>query len=105
MSARFPKLRKLFPQSLGGQLLIMLLLALAITQGLGLLLLTDERNRAVRAAHAAFPGWRDTPLAQRVERVMAASLVLLGIGAFEANYTFATRGTFFGPHVQAPAKP
>ncbi|MBZ0128357.1 MAG: HAMP domain-containing protein [Rhodobacteraceae bacterium] len=28
----------------------MLLLALAITQGLGLLLLTDERNRAVRAA-------------------------------------------------------
>lgn len=50
MSARFPILRKLFPQSLGGQLLIMLLLALAITQGLGLLLLTDERNRAVRAA-------------------------------------------------------
>jgi hypothetical protein len=50
MSARFPKLRKLFPQSLGGQLLIILLLALAITQGLGLLLLTDERNRAVRAA-------------------------------------------------------
>ena len=41
MSARFPILRKLFPQSLGGQLLIMLLLALAITQGLGLLLLTD----------------------------------------------------------------
>ncbi|MBU1305901.1 MAG: two-component sensor histidine kinase, partial [Alphaproteobacteria bacterium] len=28
----------------------MMLLALAITQGLGLLLLTDERNRAVRAA-------------------------------------------------------
>jgi signal transduction histidine kinase len=43
-------LRRLFPQSLGGQLLVMLLLALAITQGLGLLLLTDERNRAVRAA-------------------------------------------------------
>jgi signal transduction histidine kinase len=40
----------LFPQSLGGQLLVMLLLALAITQGLSLLLLTDERNRAVRAA-------------------------------------------------------
>lgn len=50
MSARFPILRKLFPQSLGVQLLIMLLLALAITQGLGLLLLTDERSRAVRAA-------------------------------------------------------
>ena len=43
-------LRRLFPQSLGGQLLAMLLLALAVTQGLGLLLLTDERNRAVRAA-------------------------------------------------------
>lgn len=41
---------RLLPQSLGGQLLAMLLLALAITQGLGLILLTDERNRAVRAA-------------------------------------------------------
>jgi len=46
----FSFLLRLFPQSLGGQLLTMLLLALAITQGLGLLLLTDERNRAVRAA-------------------------------------------------------
>jgi signal transduction histidine kinase len=43
-------LDRLLPQSLGGQLLAMLLLALAITQGLGLILLTDERNRAVRAA-------------------------------------------------------
>jgi len=50
MSQRFSFLRQIFPQSLGGQLLAMLLLALAITQGLGLLLLTDERNRAVRAA-------------------------------------------------------
>ncbi len=50
MSPCLPFLRKLFPQSLGGQLLVMLLLALAITQGLGLLMLTDERNRAVRAA-------------------------------------------------------
>lgn len=39
-----------FLQSLGGQLLVMLPLALAVTQGLGLVLLTDERNRAVRAA-------------------------------------------------------
>lgn len=30
--------------------------------------------------------------------------VLLGIGALEANYTFATRGTFFGPAAQVPAK-
>ena len=43
-------LDRLLPQSVGGQLLAMLLLALAITQGLGLILLTDERNRAVRAA-------------------------------------------------------
>ena len=50
MNARFPFLRKWFPQSLGGQLFAMLLLALAVTQGLGLLLLTDERNRAVRTA-------------------------------------------------------
>ena len=50
MTPRFPFLRRLFPQSLGGQLLVMLLLALAITQWLGLVLLTDERNRAVRAA-------------------------------------------------------
>lgn len=42
--------RRWFPQSVGGQLLAMLLLALAVTQGLGLLLLTDERNLAVRAA-------------------------------------------------------
>lgn len=43
-------LARFLPRSLGGQLLAMLLLALAITQGLGLMLLTDERNRAVRAA-------------------------------------------------------
>lgn len=50
MSPRVPFLHRLFPQSLGGQLLVMLLLALTVTQGLGLVLLTDERNRAVRAA-------------------------------------------------------
>jgi cytochrome c oxidase subunit IV len=30
-------------------------------------------------------------------------LVLLGIGAFEADYTFLTRGTFFGTTSEAPA--
>jgi signal transduction histidine kinase len=39
-----------FPRSVGGQLLALLLLALVATQGLSLVLLTDERNRAVRAA-------------------------------------------------------
>ena len=32
-------------------------------------------------------------------------LVLMVIGAVEANYTFATRGVFFGADTQAPAKP
>lgn len=32
-------------------------------------------------------------------------LVLLGIGALEGDYTFLTRGTFFGPVSQEPAKP
>ncbi|MEO8686073.1 MAG: two-component sensor histidine kinase, partial [Devosia sp.] len=50
MNLNLSLMRRLFPQTLGGQLLALLLLALAITQGLGLLLLTDERNRAVRAA-------------------------------------------------------
>ena len=31
-------------------------------------------------------------------------MVLLGIGAFEADYTFLTRGTFFGTTSEAPAK-
>jgi cytochrome c oxidase subunit 4 len=31
-------------------------------------------------------------------------LVLLGIGAFEADYTFFTRGTFFGTGSAAPAQ-
>ena len=30
-------------------------------------------------------------------------MVLLGIGAFEADYTFLTRGTFFGPAPAAAA--
>ena len=50
MTPRPPLARRMFPRSVGGQLLAMLLLAIAVTQGLGLILLTDERNRAVRAA-------------------------------------------------------
>ncbi|MDP2740784.1 MAG: ATP-binding protein [Pseudorhodobacter sp.] len=75
------------PRSVGGQLLALLLLALLVTQGLGLMLLTYERNRAVRAAlgfeaasraanvallleaappglHAAILGAADSPLVQ-----------------------------------------
>ncbi len=40
----------LFPRSLGWQLLAMLVLALLVTQGVSLLLFSDERSRAVRMA-------------------------------------------------------
>ncbi|MDP4031654.1 MAG: ATP-binding protein [Pseudorhodobacter sp.] len=43
-------IRRIVPQSVGGQLLALLLLAIALTQGLSLIVLSDERNRAVRAA-------------------------------------------------------
>jgi cytochrome c oxidase subunit IV len=32
-------------------------------------------------------------------------MVLLGIGALEADYTFLTRGTFFAPATEKPAAP
>ena len=32
-------------------------------------------------------------------------MVLLGIGALEADYTFLTRGTFFAPGTEQPAPP
>ena len=32
-------------------------------------------------------------------------LVLVGIGAFEADYTFHTRNTYFAPTVQPPVSP
>ena len=43
-------IRRLWPQSIGAQLLVMLLLALGVSQGLSLLVFRDERDRAVRAA-------------------------------------------------------
>ncbi|WP_372840837.1 ATP-binding protein [Phaeovulum sp.] len=41
---------RILPRSLGGQLLALLLLALAVTQGLGYALFSDERSRAIRSA-------------------------------------------------------
>jgi len=41
---------RLLPRSLGAQLLLMLFLALAISQGLSLLVFRDERDRAVQSA-------------------------------------------------------
>src|SRR5688500_5479917 len=33
----------------------------------------DDVDRAVRAAHAAFPAWRDTPVAERAQKLFAAA--------------------------------
>ena len=60
-------MRRVLPQTLGGQLSAMLLLALAITQGLGVWLLTDERNRAVRAALGAEAAGRAANIALLLE--------------------------------------
>jgi acyl-CoA reductase-like NAD-dependent aldehyde dehydrogenase len=38
----------------------------------------DDVDRAVRAAHAAFPGWRDTPSAERVRLLFAAAEAIGG---------------------------
>ncbi len=43
-------IRWLWPRSIGAQLLVMLLIALGVSQGLSLLVFNDERDRAVRAA-------------------------------------------------------
>lgn len=43
-------MKRWLPQSVGGQLLALLVLALVVTQGFSLFLLNDERNRAIRAA-------------------------------------------------------
>ncbi len=60
-------IRRMLPQTLGGQILAMLLLALAVTQGLGVWLLTDERNRAVRAALASEAAGRAANIALLLE--------------------------------------
>lgn len=38
----------------------------------------DDVDRAVQAAHAAFPAWRQTPVGERVQRLLAAAEVLGG---------------------------
>ncbi len=38
----------------------------------------DHVDRAVRAAHAAFPGWRDTPVTERVRLLLSAADVVGG---------------------------
>lgn len=79
-------MRHLGPKSMGGQLLVMLLLALAISQGLSLFVFSDERNRAVRAALGFEAAGRaanvvrlleDAPNALRVDIVEAANSPLV----------------------------
>jgi acyl-CoA reductase-like NAD-dependent aldehyde dehydrogenase len=38
----------------------------------------EDVDRAVRAAHAAFPQWRDTPVTERVRKLLAASELVSG---------------------------
>ncbi|MEU3781983.1 aldehyde dehydrogenase family protein [Streptomyces sp900129855] len=38
----------------------------------------EDVDRAVRAAHAAFPGWRDTPVSERVRKLLAAAELVAG---------------------------
>ena len=99
-------LARMLPQSVGGQLLAMLLLALAVTQGLGLVLLTDERNRAVRAALGLEAAGRaanvvllldDAPADLRPEILRSANspLVRFAVGADpEATHNSADAAPF-----------
>ncbi|HET6393110.1 MAG TPA: aldehyde dehydrogenase family protein [Blastococcus sp.] len=41
---------------------------------------TDDVDRAVRAAHAAFPAWRDMPVGERAAKLFAAAEVVAGSG-------------------------
>ncbi|MHA6326521.1 ATP-binding protein [Roseivivax sp. CAU 1753] len=61
-------IRRLWPQSVGAQLLVMLLLALGISQGLSLLVFSDERDRAVRAALGYEAAGRAANVAQLLDQ-------------------------------------
>ncbi|HJT93801.1 MAG TPA: aldehyde dehydrogenase family protein [Mycobacterium sp.] len=40
----------------------------------------DDADRAVRAAHAAYPGWRDTSATERAQQLLVAAETLAGSG-------------------------
>jgi signal transduction histidine kinase len=98
-------------------LLAMLLLALAVTQGLGLLLLTDERNRAVRAALGIEAAGRaanvallldDAPVALRAQILRAANspLVRFEVGPMpQAQHDSADAAPFLGQIRQILGQP
>ncbi len=62
-------IRRFFPDTVGGQLLVLLLAALVATQALSVVLLTHERNRAVRAAAGAEAAGRAANLALQLDAV------------------------------------
>ena len=90
---------RLIPRSLGGQLLATLLLALVVTQALSLMLTTDERNRAVRAATGLEAAGRaanvamlldDAPISLHASILRSANSPLV---SFELGDTAAAPGT------------
>ena len=42
---------------------------------------TEDVDRAVKAAHASFPGWRDTPVADRIHQLRSAAGLVAGTSA------------------------
>lgn len=62
---------RLFPRSVGGQLLAFLLSALVVTQAISLLFFTDERGRAVRAAMGLEAAGRAANVARLLEEAPA----------------------------------
>lgn len=61
-------IRRFWPQSIGAQLLVMLLLALGVSQGLSLLVFSDERDRAIRAALGYEAAGRAANVAQLLDQ-------------------------------------
>ncbi len=61
-------IRRFWPQPIGAQLLVMLLLALGVSQGLSLLVFSDERDRAIRAALGYEAAGRAANVAQLLDQ-------------------------------------
>ena len=91
-------IRHLMPRSVGGQLLALLLLALAITQGLSLILLTGERNLAVRAALGLEAAGRAANVALLLEAAPTALQGSILASADSPLVRFALEATPQTPH-------
>ena len=91
-------IRRWLPRSVGGQLLALLLLALAITQGLSLILLTGERNLAVRAALGLEAAGRAANVALLLEAAPTALQGSILASADSPLVRFALEATPQTPH-------